>query len=322
MAVQAAIPVTETFAPPAWGSSHPIGAVARPPDGVNVSVYAKRASAVDVLLFDGVDDGAPRVIELDRRRTGPGRTGTRSSRGRGRVRSTAFEPMVRSRRNAACGSTRSGPARPVRPRGRGPGRLRRASVAESPGGDVGRPMKSVVVDPRRYDWEGDRRWAVLRDTVIYEAHVTRLHGPPELRRRPGARGTYAGFIEKIPYLVNLGVTAVELLPVFQFDPLAAPAAGTNYWGYQPVSFFAPHAAVQRPSPAPRARSTSSGTSSRRSTGPASRSSSTSSTTTRPRAAPTGRRSASAVSRTRSTTSSSGRPVPLRRLQRHRQHAQR
>ena len=72
MAVQAAIPVTETFAPPAWGSSHPIGAVLTA-DGVNVSVYAKRASAVDVLLFDGVDDGAPLVIELDRatNRTGP-----------------------------------------------------------------------------------------------------------------------------------------------------------------------------------------------------------------------------------------------------------
>ena len=54
------------------------------------------------------------------------------------------------------------------------------------------------------------------------------------------RGTYAGLIEKIPYLQDLGITAVELLPVFQFDEQEAPEGLTNYWGYNPVSFFAPH----------------------------------------------------------------------------------
>jgi glycogen operon protein len=54
------------------------------------------------------------------------------------------------------------------------------------------------------------------------------------------RGTYAGLIEKIPYLQQLGITAVELLPVFQFDYQDAPAGRANYWGYAPVSFFAPH----------------------------------------------------------------------------------
>ena len=57
---------------------------------------------------------------------------------------------------------------------------------------------------------------------------------------PAKRGTYAGLIEKIPYLKDLGVTALELLPVFQFDPQDAPQGRVNYWGYQPVSFFAPH----------------------------------------------------------------------------------
>jgi glycogen operon protein len=49
-------------------------------------------------------------------------------------------------------------------------------------------------------------------------------------------------VEKIPYLQSLGITAVELLPIFQFDPQDAPPGHTNYWGYAPVSFFAPHAA--------------------------------------------------------------------------------
>ena len=56
------------------------------------------------------------------------------------------------------------------------------------------------------------------------------------------RGTYAGLIEKIPYLQQLGITAVELLPVFQFDAQDCPPGKVNYWGYAPVSFFAPHQA--------------------------------------------------------------------------------
>jgi glycogen operon protein len=56
------------------------------------------------------------------------------------------------------------------------------------------------------------------------------------------RGTYAGLVQKIPYLQELGITAVELLPVFQFDAQDAPPGRVNYWGYAPVSFFAPHQA--------------------------------------------------------------------------------
>ena len=49
-----------------------------------------------------------------------------------------------------------------------------------------------------------------------------------------------GLIEKIPYLRDLGITAVELMPVFAFDEQAAPPEHRNLWGYQPISFFAPH----------------------------------------------------------------------------------
>ena len=56
------------------------------------------------------------------------------------------------------------------------------------------------------------------------------------------RGTYAGLIEKIPYLQALGITAVELMPVFQFEAQDSPPGLVNYWGYSPIAFFAPHAA--------------------------------------------------------------------------------
>ena len=75
---------------------------------------------------------------------------------------------------------------------------------------------------------------------MYEAHLAGFTAHPNSGVAPERRGTYAGFIEKIPYLVDLGVTAVELLPVFQFDAQEAPPGLPNYWGYQTISFFAPH----------------------------------------------------------------------------------
>jgi glycogen operon protein len=73
-------------------------------------------------------------------------------------------------------------------------------------------------------------------------HVRGFTRHPSSHLGEHLRGTYAGLIEKVPYLKQLGVTAVELLPVFQFDPQDCPPGKVNYWGYAPVSFFAPHQA--------------------------------------------------------------------------------
>ena len=111
------------------------------------------------------------------------------------------------------------------------------------GSDCAAAMKSVTVDPSAYDWEGD---APLRHpsarTIIYEMHVRGFTRHPSSGVGEGIRGTFAGLVEKIPYLVELGITAVELLPVFQFDAQDSPPGKVNYWGYAPVSFFAPHQA--------------------------------------------------------------------------------
>jgi len=73
-------------------------------------------------------------------------------------------------------------------------------------------------------------------------HVRGFTKDPSSGLPEATRGTYSGVIEKIPYLQELGVTAVELMPVFQFDALDCPTGHVNYWGYAPVSFFAPHQA--------------------------------------------------------------------------------
>ena len=114
-------------------------------------------------------------------------------------------------------------------------------AARLPGDNTPYAMKSVVVDPTTYDWEGDRPLQRPFDrTVIYEMHVRGFTKDPSSGVTPARRGTYAGLIEKIPYLVELGITAVELLPIFQFDVQDAPVGHTNYWGYSPIAFFAPH----------------------------------------------------------------------------------
>ncbi|NJM97583.1 MAG: glycogen debranching protein GlgX [Phormidesmis sp. RL_2_1] len=102
-------------------------------------------------------------------------------------------------------------------------------------------LRSVAVDTQRYDWQGDRHPKTsYAETVIYELHVGGFTQHPSSGLAPEKRGTYAGVIEKIPYLQSLGITAVELMPVQQFDPSDAPFGLTNYWGYSPVAFFAPH----------------------------------------------------------------------------------
>ena len=104
-------------------------------------------------------------------------------------------------------------------------------------------MKSVVVDPRAYDWEGDAplhrppRAASFTRCTCEVSLVIRVRALPSKNAAP-----IAGLIEKISYLKQLGITAVELLPVFQFDSQDAPPGQKNYWGYSPVSFFAPHQA--------------------------------------------------------------------------------
>jgi glycogen operon protein len=104
-----------------------------------------------------------------------------------------------------------------------------------------RPPKCVVVDDA-FDWQGDRHLRRgLADTVIYEMHVRGFTQSPS--SGVAHPGTYLGVIEKIPYLQSLGVTAVELMPVHEFVagmPTPDGPPRVNYWGYDPLAFFAPH----------------------------------------------------------------------------------
>ena len=217
------------------GKSYPLGATLLD-GGVNFSVFSKSALQVELLLFDDADAPRPsRVIELHR---GGNRTFHYWH---------VFVPGLRPGQVYAYRARRSGAERDEKvlldPYGRAVavGKRYDRQAAARPGDSTACAMKSVVVDTSTYDWENDaplRR--PFKHTVIYEMHVGGFTKHPSSGLPADRRGTYLGLIEKIPYLVDLGVTAVELMPVFQFDEQDAPPGLTNYWGYAPVSFFAPH----------------------------------------------------------------------------------
>ncbi|MDZ4850983.1 MAG: isoamylase [Pirellulaceae bacterium] len=109
-------------------------------------------------------------------------------------------------------------------------------AARQPGDNSGKaPLGLLPTASCPFDWKDDIFPRHEHDLVIYELHVRGFTNSASSNLEEYRRGTFSGVIDKIPYLVELGVTAVELMPVFQFDP------GTDdYWGYMPLSFFAPH----------------------------------------------------------------------------------
>ena len=223
------------------GRSSPLGATPSP-DGVNFSVFSRHATGVELLLFDAVDDGkAACVVRLD------------PSANRTYYYWHVFVPDVRPGQLYAYRV--EGPFEPATglrfdptkvlldPYGRGvvvPEAYGR-DAARRAGDNSGAAMKSVVVDVSTYDWEGDTPLCrPASQTIVYEMHVGGFTRHPSSGLPEKIRGTFAGLVEKIPYLKRLGITAVELLPVFQFDAQDCPPGLANYWGYSPVSFFAPH----------------------------------------------------------------------------------
>jgi len=230
-------PIRET------GQSSPLGATVCP-GGTNFSVFSRSASGVELVLFDREDDARPaRVIRLD-----PALNRTYHYW-------HVFVPGVQP--GQIYGYRVEGPFDPASgmrfdrakvlldPYGRGvvvPKVYSRDDAAK-PGENTATAMKSVVLDPHAYDWEGDSPLKrPCSQTVVYEMHVRGFTQHPSSGVAEKTRGTFAGLIEKIPYLRQLGITAVELLPVFQFDAQDSPPGRVNYWGYAPVSFFAAHRA--------------------------------------------------------------------------------
>ncbi len=211
------------------GKPLPLGPVLAPA-GTQFALFSRHATQVSLVLFDGERDTTPRVeIPLDPARNRTGDVWHVFVEGIGAGQLYLYRV--------------DGPWDPERGHRFNANILLLDPYAKATAGEFPNP-KGVVVDDD-FDWEGDRPLNYpLRFSVIYETHVRGLTIDPSAKvRHPG---TYRGVIEKIPYLKSLGITALELLPVQEFDErelkTVNPLSGerlTNYWGYSTVSFFAP-----------------------------------------------------------------------------------
>ncbi len=226
------------------GSRYPMGATLLA-DGVNFSIYSRHASSVELLLFAAADSHEPfQIIPLEARLhrvfffwsivvidlpagthyawriDGPDdvhQSGFRFDREK-----VLLDPWTRGVSDT----------------------LWQRAAAAVPGSNMSTSMRSVV-QSAEYDWGDDETLGCIRPekTIIYEMHVGGFTRHPA--SGVSQPGTFLGVIEKIPYLMALGVTHVELLPVMAFDEQDVPAGVAelglvNYWGYSTHSYFSPH----------------------------------------------------------------------------------
>jgi isoamylase len=223
-------------------------------EGVNFSLFSENAERVELCLLD--DDGSERRIDIRDRTAhlwhvyvpgiGPGqRYGYRVHGPHAPEQGMRFNPaklLIDPYAKAIDGAVdwKAANTLPYPP-----GADEDADLSIDDTDDAAAIPGSVVVDPD-FEWDGDRllghRWSA---TVIYETHVkgfTMRHPdiPAELR------GTYAGLASQpaIDYLADLGVTAIELLPVHHIadESFLVDKGLSNYWGYSSIGYFAPHAA--------------------------------------------------------------------------------
>jgi isoamylase len=116
-----------------------------------------------------------------------------------------------------------------------PGFDRKRAMNPGPN-DEKAPLGVLPRQGAAFDWAEDLPPRPESDAIIYELHIKGFTKNPNSGVHPSRAGTYAGLMEKIPYLKELGITVVELMPIFQRDPQEG-----DYWGYMPLNFFAPHA---------------------------------------------------------------------------------
>lgn len=230
--------------PIASGQTHPLGTTVDK-QGINFSIFSEHASSVELLLFEQNDALEPfQVIKLE-----PSIHKTFFFwhvyvKG---LRAPIFYAYRMDGPNNLTTGARFNPNKVlIDPYAKGIDQtLWDRFKACDPEDNVTTAMRSVVIETSDYDWEGDQPLNhSMSETIIYEMHV----GGFTKSTTSGVKqpGTFNSIIEKIPYLQELGVTAVELLPIHQFDGTGIlryvdETPLTNYWGYNTVDFFAPHA---------------------------------------------------------------------------------
>jgi len=235
------------------GNPFPLGATLSP-DGANFAIYSRNASEVFLLLFDRPDSDPTDVVQLREREkfvwhahvggVKPGQLYGYKVRGEYRpdwgLRFNDAKLLLDPYAKAVTGKFRNTDNLLLAydPQ---PGAGDRTLDAR----DNTRVVPKGIVMDDAFDWQGVRSPSLaLEQLIIYEVHLKGFTA----HRSSGVRapGTYHGFIEKIPHLTQLGVNAVELLPIHEYyvDDFLVQRGLTNYWGYNSIGFFAPESSYR------------------------------------------------------------------------------
>ncbi len=230
------------------GSFYPLGATLHP-DGVNFTLYSQNAREVFLLLFDKLDTDPSDIIKLENRtkyiwhafvqglKAGQlygfkVRGDFNPSRGmRFNEHKVLIDPYCKALTGKFINTDNLLLAYDTN------SSARDLSLAAHDNTSI--VPKSIVIDDG-FDWQADSPSHIpLEKLIIYEVHLKGFTAHPS--SGVSKPGTYLGFVEKIPYLRDLGINAVELLPIHEFyvDDFLLNKGLTNYWGYNTIGFFAP-----------------------------------------------------------------------------------
>ncbi len=202
--------------------------------GVNFSLVATNAEYVEILLFEEEDSISPkRILKLDQQhKTGPYWHAEIKNLNEGCI----YAFRVKQKNNEINNNYEKKVLLDPCSRGiTGWGSYKRENALKTHE-NTNSCLKSVVCNRKLFNFKDYPRpkhsW---EETIIYELHIQAFTEPTDENE-----SCFKKFLKKIPYLKELGITTIELLPIFCFDPTDAPNGLENFWGYSPINWFTPH----------------------------------------------------------------------------------
>ncbi len=202
--------------------------------GVNFSLVATNAEYVEILLFEKEDSISPKsILKLDHNHnTGPYWHAEVKNLNEGCI----YAFRVKQKNNAINNNYEKKVLLDPCSRGITGWISYKRENALKTQENANSCLKSVVCDRKLFNFKDFPRpkhsW---EETIIYELHIKSFTDSTDKNE-----SCFKKFIKKIPYLKELGITSIELLPIFCFDPTDAPNGLENFWGYSPINWFTPH----------------------------------------------------------------------------------
>jgi len=220
------------------GSPLPLG-TSITPFGVNFSIVATNADFIEILIFETGDSKSPKNIYTlnENFRSGP----YWHAEIKGLKEGDLYAYRVYQKNGGLNNDYSEKVLIDPCSRGIGGWESYQREHAMSEGGNLSTCLKSVVCERNKFNFKDFPRpkhpW---RETIIYELHIKAFTENQNSEDIFNQKSCFQKILEKIPYLKELGITSIELLPIFCFDPTDAPNNLENFWGYSPINWFTPH----------------------------------------------------------------------------------